>query len=92
LHVGCEDTKSERARERESERARERESERARESEREGVRKSEKARESEHLHPSGGVGWTRTVDNFVSREIGRNQSENRERRESSCCLLDSASK
>ena len=36
-HLGCEDSKSERARERESERARERESERAIESERESV-------------------------------------------------------
>jgi len=47
LHLGCEDTKSERARERESERAREREIERERE--REGVRKREKVRESEPI-------------------------------------------
>ena len=47
LHLGCEDTKSERAREGESERARNREIERERE--REGVRKREKVRESEPI-------------------------------------------
>ena len=47
MHLGCEDTKSERAREREGERAREREIERERE--REGVRKREKVRESEPI-------------------------------------------
>ena len=81
--------KTRRVRERENERARERESERARESERDEVRKSEKVRESEPF--IRGVRG-HTVDNFASREIGRNQSENRERRESSCCLLYSASK
>ena len=45
LHLGCEDTKSERARKGESERARNREIERERE--REGVRKREKVREGE---------------------------------------------
>ena len=61
MHLGREDTKSERARERESERAREREIERERE--REGVRKREKMRESE---PIVYVAWTLLLT--ISRE------------------------
>ena len=66
LHLGCEDTKSERARERESERAREREIERERE--REGVRKREKVRDSEPIRRVD-----TTFDNLAgaSREIGK---------------------
>ena len=67
LHLGREDTKSERARERESERAREREIERERE--REGVRKREKVRESEPIVRR----MDTTFDNLAraSREIGK---------------------
>ena len=75
LHLGCEDTKSERARERENESARERESQRAREREierereREGVRKREKVRESESIVRRVDT----TFDNLAgaSREIGK---------------------
>ena len=67
LHLGCEDTKSERARERASERARQQESERERE--REGVRKREKVREFEPIVRRVDT----TFDNLVgaSREIGK---------------------
>ena len=67
LHLGCEDTKSERARERVSERAREREIERERK--REGVRKREKVRESEPIVHRVDT----TFDNLAgaSREISK---------------------
>ena len=65
LHLGCEDTKSEGARERQ------RESERARnrESAKEGVRKREKVRESEPIVRRVDT----TFDNLAgaSREIGK---------------------